>query len=150
MRVHLIRCGCLILGMSLGLLAVAQTDTSVLEAPVSIQQVQLLVPFAGVDEAPIYATIINKSDKALTLNGAHGGWAAQFELLDSKSVPVKNVLIAAHSTLQLGKGAYYLRAKGLKNTIRSGEQLHLTLSFEGNTVKECSLKAVSAYDQPHH
>jgi copper(I)-binding protein len=117
---------------------------------ISAQLAQMPVPFAGVEQAPIYLTLINNSDEQVVLVGASSEAAQKVEFVDTASKVLQQLIIPAHEQLQLQKTTNHLLLKGLKHSIRSGEQLHLQLKFKNAPPLEVTVTAISSYDQPHH
>ena len=107
----------------------------------------------GVMSSAVYLSIINSSDKAVTLVNV-GSPSAEKVMVHQNTIhadmmrmrPVTRLEIAAHSQFDFAPGAYHLMVIGLSQSLRAGENLKLEFQFEGGPVVAVAVPVLNAVD----
>ena len=84
-----------------------------------------------------YFVIVNDGDEADTLIGVASGVASSTEMHETRvendvaqMVPVSRVEVPAHGSIEFKPGGYHVMLVGLKQDLKVGDTLKLTLQFE--------------------
>ncbi len=92
----------------------------------------------GVVNSAAYLTIMNHSDKAVTLIGAEGEVSNQVEVHEHAMVDglmrmqkIKAITIDAGASLHFEPGGYHIMFLGVKQPIQTGDKVVFYLVFEG-------------------
>lgn len=140
-----------------GLLAIPVFAASVLAAadPVLLVRdgyVRGLPP--GVANTAAYMTLVNRSDEDLVLTGAATPAAESVMLHNTvrrdgqmAMEHVMAVTVPARGSVALKSGGLHLMLMGLKSPLREGQNVRLTLQFQGGFVHSVDLPVISVLNE---
>lgn len=140
--------------LTLGLLGPVQAQSS---SSLEVVDATVRVPLPGKNMTSAYLLLRNTSDKPMTLTGVTAAFAQRAEIHSHQMVegmmrmrPVESVTVPAQGTLRFQSGGHHIMLFNLDRRPRTGDPLHLTLSFEGGVEVPVKAFAVSVFDRPHH
>ncbi len=102
-----------------------------------IVRAPVIHPAAKGGATAVYMTVMNTTARPLTLVGARCGCAAsvmahQSSMRDGTAhMQATQVVVPAHGSIAFTPGGLHLMVMGLKQPIRLGDRVSLTLSFSG-------------------
>jgi len=102
----------------------------------------------------VYMTIINNGDTDVVLTGATTPAATSASLHNTVSrggvmtmEQLESLVVPARGRLELKSGGTHLMLMGLKKSLKSGDEVVLTLQFEGAFTASIRLPVVSVLDE---
>ena len=148
--------GALILFLSHEVFA-AEKSASPTLADVDVEGAYINVPLPGKRSTAGFFTLHNRSDKDIALVAVQSNLADRIELHRHsheggmmKMRREQQVIVPAHTRVTFTSGAYHLMFFNLLREIRTGDEVEITLIFEGDQRYPVTAQVKSLFDQKHH
>lgn len=126
-------------------------------ADVRVEGAYINVPLPGKGSTAGFFTLHNRSDKDIALVAVQSDLAERIELHSHshedgmmKMRKEQQVVIPAHSRVAFAPMAYHLMFFNVLREIRTGDEVGLTLIFEGDQRYPVTAQVRSLFDHKHH
>lgn len=126
-------------------------------ATVTVTDATVRVPLPGKNLTSAYFLLHNTGEQARSLVSVSTEFAERAELHEHRTVDgmmrmrqVDAVEIPAGEKVRFASGGYHVMLFDLKRRPRTGDPLHLILTFDDGSEQAVKAYAVSVFDRPHH
>lgn len=138
-------------------LAATPAEPSVLATDVVAENAYINIPLPGKTSTVAYLTLYNKSAKERALIAVRSAVSGRVELHSHthengmmKMRREERVVVPANGTLEFKPHSWHLMIFDVQGTLKTGEELHLTLLFSDGSYLPVVAQVRSLFDQPHH
>lgn len=138
-------------------LAASSAEPPVLAADLVAENAYINIPLPGKTSTAAYLTLHNKSAQARTLVAVQSKVSDRIELHSHthengmmKMRREERAVVAANGSLEFKPHSWHLMVFDVQGTLKTGDELHLTLLFSDGSYLPVVAQVRSLFDQPHH
>lgn len=138
-------------------LAVSADEPTVLAVGVTVEGAYINIPLPGKTSTAAYFTLRNRSAKEVALVAVRSAISPKIELHSHthengmmKMRREAQAVVPANTSLEFKPHSWHLMIFDVQGSLKTGEELHLTLLFGDGTYLPVVAQVRSLFDQPHH
>lgn len=135
----------------------APASPAKLNNDITVEGAFVNIPLPGKTTTAGFFTLHNRAARDIALVAVHTDIAGRTELHSHshengvmRMRREERAVIPANSSLAFASGSWHVMFFNITKTLRTGDQLHLTLMFDDGTSLPVAAQVRSLFDQPHH